>query len=65
MIDTKCYYTVSGIRINFNQMLQKCFRCVSNVLLEISVIYQIGNLSFIAYANWHINIEHLYNKCKN
>lgn len=35
MIDTKCYYIVSGLRINFNQMLLKYFSCVSKMLLQI------------------------------
>lgn len=32
MIDAKCYYSVSGLRINSNQMLQKGFNYISRML---------------------------------
>lgn len=34
------------------------------MLLQISVVYQTGNLPFTAYANWHINIQYIYSKSK-
>lgn len=34
------------------------------MLLQISVIYQTGNLSFSAYANWHINIQSICSESK-